>query len=126
MNNLDKPANTMTELLFRYVLRTTITKQIEFKIYSIEQIEQGLATLFDVEQYEIVRRERFTGLLDKNGKRIFEDDWLSIAPGYTSLVKFEDGMFVGVYSHPEDGETIPLTDLCVEKCEIIDPELLNQ
>jgi len=62
---------------------------------------------------------QFTGLKDKNGKEIYEGDQLFITAGYSSVVKFEDGMFVSVYSHPEDGETIPLIDAIGKDTEVI-------
>ena len=37
---------------------------------------------------------QFTGLTDKNGKRIFEGDILSLRTGRPHVVRFEDGAFV--------------------------------
>ena len=37
---------------------------------------------------------QYTGLTDKNGKRIFEGDILSLRTGRQHIVKFEDGGFV--------------------------------
>ena len=37
---------------------------------------------------------QYTGLEDKNGKRIFEGDILSFRAGRTHVVRFEDGAFI--------------------------------
>ena len=54
---------------------------------------------------------QFTGLCDMEGNRVFEGDWIRVAPGYCSYIAFKDAMFVSVYNHPEDGEELPLADI---------------
>lgn len=50
---------------------------------------------------------QFTGLIDKNGKDIYEGDQL-YSTGYLCTVIWENGSFKTVYKHPEDGETLIL------------------
>jgi hypothetical protein len=67
----------------------------------------------------IIYVRQFTGLLDKNGIEIYVGDWLRYATGYTSVIVFKDGAFLSIYSHPEDGEELLITDLYLPNVEII-------
>ena len=65
---------------------------------------------------------QFTGLTDKNGKKIFEGDILEFRHGRTHVVKFEDGAFIFT------GTAIPVR--YADKFEVIgnihdNPELLE-
>jgi hypothetical protein len=104
----------------RYILKNNHTKKVHIKKYSISQIEKdGLGGLFDVNNYEIISRDRFTGEYDNNKTEIYENDQLYVCPGYQSIVSFQDGMFVSVYNHPEDGETLPLIDVLGKDTSVI-------
>lgn len=75
----------------------------------------------DFECYEVIPETvgQYAGLLDVDGKRIYEGDYLFVCSGYTSTVDFQDGMFVSIYMHPEDGEIIPLFDAIGKDTKII-------
>ena len=66
---------------------------------------------------------QYTGLTDKNGKRIFEGDILALRGGRPLVVRFEDGAFI------LEGSSIPMR--FANKFEVIgnitdNPELLEK
>jgi len=72
----------------RYVLKNKTTGKIEIKIYFIEQIEKGLHKLFDIENYDIISRDLFTGKQDKYCKDIYECD-IWERDGFIGIVLFK-------------------------------------
>lgn len=70
MNNQNQEA----EIKFRYVLKNIHTEKIEYKYYTLEAMEHGIHTVFNIEDYNIICRDRITGLTDKNGNDIYFSD----------------------------------------------------
>ena len=62
--------------------------------HETDRIYKGEYNPYDVYEVDLNTVGQFTGLTDKNGKRIFEGDILSLRTGKPHLVKFEEGGFV--------------------------------
>lgn len=82
----------MERILIRYVLRNKHTQALHFKTHYLEQIEEGgIGKMFDIENYTIISRDRFSGLHDKSGKLIFERDVCIDVHGHDREIKYEYG-----------------------------------
>jgi len=59
-------AKEIQEIKIRYCLKNKHTDQLHFKWYHISEIKKGLDKLFDLENYDIIARDLFTGKQIKN------------------------------------------------------------
>lgn len=83
---------------FRYVFKNKSTGELIYEFYNIKQIERlnFISRFLKNNEFELISRDRYIGMLDINGKEIYEND----IDQYGFTVSYVGG---GENDHSNDG-----------------------
>jgi len=87
----------MREIKFRYRVQDRKTKQIIIFCLSIDQVESTptgfTENFFNWMKFDLLSRDEYTGLKDKNGNESFESDYIKSEFGIEGIIIFDLGAF---------------------------------
>jgi len=91
----------MKDIKIRYTVQHDETGYITSKVFTLKEIELSKSVEWlkdDVRRYGVIGRDMFTGLLDVNGKEIYQNDIVKFTSEYTA-----GGKYVNQFNKNVDG-----------------------
>ena len=101
VENVENKKTKVNEFKFKYEIKNKLDGKVHNICYELNQIEKGINKLFDINNFEILSRNIYTGLNDNFNNEIYHNDKVKIEINsnenlevFQGKIFYEDGVFL--------------------------------